>query len=294
MIEIKDLSKSFGDVHAVSSLSLTISSGIAGLIGENGAGKSTLLRLIASIYKPDEGRITVDGFDASSQEAKAKIFLLPDDPYVPKGAQAKQVYDLYNSLYDVDLKKFYNLLDRFQLPKDRNVYTFSKGMRRQLIISLAMSVNVPYLFLDEAFDGIDPLTVGLVRELLIQEASEGKSIVVASHNISSLNAIADRFIMISKGRLGEIGSTSDMAKTIFKYQMALKKPLEEQELLDAGVKVILFHHVGSIIQIVCDGDGGEELEKLVNEHEPIIFEPVPVSDEEVIEAKMRMYRGRAE
>ena len=293
MIEIKDLSKSFGEVHAVSSLSLTISSGIAGLIGENGAGKSTLLRLIANIYKQDEGAITIDGFDSSSQQGKSKLFLLPDEPYVPKGAQAKHVYNLYNSLYDIDKEKFYRLLDRFELPKDRNVYTFSKGMRRQFILSLAMSVNVPYLLLDEAFDGIDPLTVGLVKELLIQEASEGKTIVVASHNINSLNAIADRFIMISKGKLGEVGSTSDMAKTIFKYQMALKKPLEEQELLDAGIKVILYRHVGSIIQIVCDGEGGETLEKLVNAHEPIIFEPVPVSDEEVIEAKMRMYRGRA-
>ena len=292
MIEINGLSKSFGDVRAISNLTLEITNGIAGLVGENGAGKSTLLRLISGIYKQDLGTITVDGYDSTSQEAKARIFLLPDDPYVPRGAMAKQVYDLYNSLYDVDKDKYYNLLKKFNLPVDRNVYTFSKGMRRQLIISLAMSVNVPYLFLDEAFDGIDPLTVGLVKELLIDEASKGKTILVASHNISSLNAVADRFIMLSKGKLGEVGTTSDMAETISKFQMALKKPLEEQELLDAGIEVIVFRHVGSITQVVISGEPTETFNEIIQAHDPVLFEPVQVTDEEVIEAKMRFHRGR--
>lgn len=294
MIEIRGLSKSFGDVHAVSSLTLDIGSGIQGLIGENGAGKSTLLRLISGIYQPDEGTIRIDGFNANTKEGKQRTFLLPDDPFVPKGAMAKQVFDLYNSLYDLDKDQFYGFLKRFSLPTDRNVYTFSKGMRRQLVISLAMSVNVPYLFLDEAFDGIDPLTVGIVKELLIEEATKGKSILVASHNISTLNAVADRFIMISKGKLTEVGSTSDMAETISKFQMVLKKPLEEQELLDAGLEVIIFRMLGSILQVVINGEGQEKLEEIVKAHDPVLFEPVAVSEEEVIEAKMRLHHGREE
>ena len=96
MIEIKNLVKTFGSVRAVDDLSITINSGINGLIGENGAGKSTLLRLISDVYQPDSGEIIIDGIRNNDISAKKEVFFLPDNPYAPHNSAVMQTFEFYS------------------------------------------------------------------------------------------------------------------------------------------------------------------------------------------------------
>ena len=191
MIEIKRLVKRFGPVTAVNDLSIRVKDGINGLVGENGAGKSTLLRLISDIYQPNQGSITVDGYNNSDIKAKELIFFLPDDPYAPLNATIGQTFELYNSLFDLDKEKFLDFLGKLNLPLDRKVSTFSKGMKRQFFIALAISSKAKYLLLDEAFDGLDPLVLDNIKQELIKAADE-KTFIISSHNISSLPKVIVR------------------------------------------------------------------------------------------------------
>ncbi len=163
MIEISNLTKRFDQVAAVDQLNLTISEGITGVVGENGAGKSTLFRLISGVIDPSEGEILVDGHRSDTKEAKEKIFFLPDNPYVPNGSYLKDIEEFYSCFYEIDSEKYHHMLEVFNLPTNKKVSTFSKGMRRQALIALALSVKTPYLFLDEAFDGLDPLVLETIK-----------------------------------------------------------------------------------------------------------------------------------
>ena len=159
MIEIKKLCKSYGDKLVLNNLSITIENGkIFGLVGINGAGKSTLLRLISGIYKADCGDILVDGENVYENENKKKdIFFLPDEPYYGINTTPLNLIDLYQEFYDFNKQEYLNYLEIFKLPLNKKMHTFSKGMKRQVFVSLALAIKPKYLLLDEAFDGLDPL-----------------------------------------------------------------------------------------------------------------------------------------
>ena len=188
MIEIKNLVKTFGSVRAVDDLSITINSGINGLIGENGAGKSTLLRLISDVYQQDSGSIVIDGLPNNDIKAKRDLFFLPDNPYAPHNSTVNQVFEFYSTLFDLDREKFRSIMNKLSLPLGRKVSTYSKGMRRQFFIAIALSSKAKYALLDEAFDGLDPLVLATVREEIIKDADQ-KTYIVSSHNISSLERL---------------------------------------------------------------------------------------------------------
>ena len=140
MIEIKQVTKKFGKVVAIDNLSLNIEQGIYGLVGQNGAGKSTLFRSICGVYEQDSGEIKIDGFDADSKAGKELVFFLSDDPYVEKSDKINDMLEFYGIFYKINKKKFNKLVSYFGLPYDKPLSKFSKGMKRQAFISLALAV----------------------------------------------------------------------------------------------------------------------------------------------------------
>ena len=154
MIEIKNLTKRFPpDVIAVNNLTLNIDKGVNGLIGENGAGKSTLLRLISDVYVKDEGEITIGGNKNDSDIARNNLFFLSDNPYYSGNGTAESNMQVYASLFDLDESVFKKMMAKLSLPLDRRVSTFSKGMRRQLFLCIALSMKMT----------MKPLKFGLKR-----------------------------------------------------------------------------------------------------------------------------------
>lgn len=283
MIEIKNLVKTFGSVRAVDDLSITINSGINGLIGENGAGKSTLLRLISDVYQPDSGEIIIDGIKNNDISAKKEVFFLPDNPYAPHNSAVMQTFEFYSTLFDLDKDKFMEIMNKLSLPTDRKVSTYSKGMRRQLFIAIALSSNAKYALLDEAFDGLDPLVLATVREEIIKDADK-KTYIVSSHNISSLERLCDSFILLSKGRVGKNGDVEHLGENFVKYQILVKGQLEQKDLEALSYRVLSFKKVGSLCNVVFRGEIDESI--IRNKMDVILLEKIAIDPDELIALEM--------
>lgn len=285
-IIIRNLVKNFVDVKAINNLSLRIGTGITGLMGQNGAGKSTLLRLIAGVLKEDSGEILIDSFVPSSKEAKEKVFFLPDEPYAPNGSTLNNLLGFYGCFYDFDKEKFDRLLLKTNLEKGRKLSTFSKGMRRQAFLLLALSVKCPIILIDEGFDGLDPLILSIIKEELINIGQEGKIVLLSSHNLLSLERMADQFVLLTKGELGKQGSEEDFGSRITKYQAAFPdKNFNKENLEGYGFQVISFRKIGQIINFVILEDEAR-IEKLKEKEKPILFEKIPLETEEIFASQM--------
>ncbi len=293
MIEIRNLSKSFGKLKAIKGLNLSIAPGINGLVGHNGAGKSTLLRLIADVYIKDEGSIVCDGFDNASNEAKSKIFFLSDNPYFQPKSRIKDVYALYDSSFPLSKERFDELISFFRLPNDRRVDGFSKGMLRQLFISIALSSESDIYLLDEAFDGLDPLVVEEIGRRIIAMKDEKKTFIISSHNIASLHALVDTFIILSKGELSANGNEEELSDTFVKYQIMAEEELTFSRLKEDGFSPVSVKKLGSICHaIFLKSDSLKE--KLLASYHPSLLEEVPIDAVELIAIEMKHAEKEAE
>lgn len=293
MIEITNLVKRFGEVTAVDHLTLTINDGVVGLVGHNGAGKSTLFRLIADVLTPDEGSIALNGLPHQEIEAKRSVFFLSDDPAVPANANDEAVFAFYANFFDVDHDRFLALLEKFGLPRNRKVSTFSKGMRRQLFICLALSVRADIYLLDEAFDGIDPLVLEIIKGEIISLSGEGKTIVISSHNIAGLENLVDRFVVLYKGKLSKEGGNEELGEEFVKYQCVSKTPLNEENLKALGFRVVNFKKVGSIYHFVLVYEEGIE-EKIKGAYTLDLLERIAIAPDEIVALQMMLAKKEGE
>ena len=187
MIKISNISKTFGDVVALKDLSIEINSGsVFGLVGSNGSGKSTLLRILSGVYTADKGKIKIDDTDITENEdIRGKCAFISDFPYFSNGATLKEMATLYRTIYpNWSDERFKELCGMFPIDDKKRVINMSKGMQRQVALILALSTQPKYLFLDEIFDGLDPVVRQLVKKLIISSISENEmTVIIASHNL---------------------------------------------------------------------------------------------------------------
>ena len=291
MIEVRHLTKTFDGLKALDDLSVSFTSGITGLVGQNGAGKSTLLRIIAGVYHQDEGEVYVDKIPADSPDAKSDVFFLSDDPYAPKGANIAGTLDFYQGLFDIDVAEFNRLIDGFGLPRGKAVTSFSKGMRRQLFVAIALATNAHHLLLDEAFDGLDPVVIDSIKGEIISSTEKGKTVIISSHNIFALQRLADRFVVLSSGRLGKQEETAKMGNEFIKFQVAFDGNVTETNLKEAGFNVVSYKKIGSVTHMVLLGD--RSLEQAIKGRYPTIFiEPVAIDPDEIVMLEMILAKQR--
>lgn len=195
MITLKNVSKSFEDVLAVNNVSLSMQEGsVFGLVGTNGAGKTTMLRMIAGIMVPDSGEILIDEkkvFD--NEEAIRDFYFIPDEPYFFRNATPMDMQKYMVTVYkDFDSKGYFDYLERFSLPKDKKISTFSKGMQKQLAIICGLCSNAKYLICDETFDGLDPVMRQGIKSIMASLMEErGLTPIISSHNLRELEDICD-------------------------------------------------------------------------------------------------------
>lgn len=288
MIEIKNLVKNFDEIKACNNLSLNLENGIYGLVGENGAGKSTLFRLISNVITQDNGEILIDGIPNTKKEAKEKIFFLPNDPYVKPNQTIPNIFDFYKTFYDIDKEKFDSIIASCNLSTTRKVSTFSKGMKRQLFIAVALSIKCKYLLLDEAFDGLDPLIMSNIKEQILKlKDEENKCTIIASHNINTLNQIVDKVLLLYKGSLQKNEEIEDMACELSKYQIVTKTPILKSQLEQLGFEVVSLKKIGSIYHLVIKSKEGFK-EAFTKKYQPILFEEIPLDPEEIVMLNMMM------
>lgn len=292
MINISGVTKKFGETIAVNNLTLEICPGVTGLVGHNGAGKTTLLRLISDVYDATSGKITIDGKENTLGEVKRNLFFLSDDPYYDKNSTIREIIELYCMFYPLNVKKFSHLVKKFGLPTDRKVSGFSKGMKRQLFIALTISMECQYLLLDEAFDGIDPIIVEVIKDEIIKlTTKEDKTIVLSSHNVSLIERLCDKLVVLDKGSVGTNGNMEDIGTNYFKYQCFFNTPVTEEFLQAIGINLVYFKKNGSLINFVSIGEVDENL---IKRHiDTVLFESVPIEGSEIIAIEMMAAKIRA-
>ncbi len=288
MINVTSASKKLGQVMAINDLTVYFGNGIYGLVGQNGAGKSTLFRLISNVYNLDKGYVDVNGFVSSSKEAKENLFYLSDDPYCPLFSNAKALLGLYECFYNVDKDYYISLLNKLNIPLNRNVSTFSKGMRRQTFLALALSVEVKNLLLDEAFDGIDPLAMDIIKQEIIDRyANKEKTLIIASHNIETLEKLCDKFVIISNGKMVSEGNEESLSTSFIKLQVVTKEEITLSSLQEIGIDVVLLNKVGQVYEIICKDNPDLDYKKaLKTKYTLLLFDTIPLDYKEIISLNM--------
>lgn len=289
MIEIKNLCHSLGGKLILNDINLTLPEGsIMGLVGINGAGKTTLLRLISGVYSADEGEILCDGLPIGDEKAREKLFFLPDDPYFTGHTTGKALYELYRVFYpDIDRKVFLEYMSEFKLDEKKPIRDFSKGMRRQLYIALALSVKPKYLLLDEAFDGLDPLARLSFKRAINQAAEEyGTTVIISSHSLRELEDFCDSYALIDKMTIASSGDIAERVNRYCKFQLAFFEDFSEQIFF--GLPVISLEKTGRFARIVLEGKE-DDMKKALEKLSPAIVEQMPMDFEEMF---IREVEGR--
>ena len=223
MIEIKNISKSYGDTAVLKNLNCTIQDGlIYGLVGANGSGKSTLLRIINGIYLADEGSILIDGENPlDNSSVKQNLVFVPDDLFFYQGYTILDMAKFYQALYEkFDMEYLKRLARILKLDPHKKISQFSKGMKRQCALILAIATNAKYMFFDETFDGVDPVVRTVLKRILASHMEEHETtIILTSHNLRELEDIADHLGLLQEGGIlfeGEIDDikTKQLLKTL--------------------------------------------------------------------------------
>lgn len=281
MIEIKGLVKSYEkDKPVLKGLNMTVSEGsVFGLVGINGAGKSTLLRVLAGVMRADRGQVLIDGDEVYENEnAKGKIFFLPDEPFYMSNVTAEGLAEMYRAVYDLDMQVFQDRLALFALPANKPIRNFSKGMKRQVFVALALAIAPKYLLLDEAFDGLDPLARLTFKKCIIQLVEEkGTAVIISSHSLRELEDICDSYGILDHGEMTSSGDLANDLGRVHKFQAAFDREVREVEL---GFGCMAFEQTGKVVRFITREDKEVVLEKLgfLN---PIFVEEIEVDFEEL-------------
>ena len=287
MIKTTDLHKTFDGIVALNQVNCEIPGRcIYGMVGSNGAGKSTFLRTITGIYRPDSGTVLLDEEPVyENPSAKAKIAFVPDELFFLPGANMNRMALQYAAVYKTfDRERYIYLTTSFGLDPKRALNTFSKGMRRQAAIILAIACRPQYLFFDETFDGLDPVMRKLVKSLICEDVLErGATAIITSHSLRELEDICDQLALLHQGGMILQSDVQHLKTSLFKIQAAFHLPFEEKDL--AGIDLLHFTRTGSVVSLIARGDKNEAVARL-QAMNPILLDVLPLSLEEVFTYEM--------
>ena len=287
MITASFVTKRFEDTIALNKLNCTIPEGcVYGLVGSNGSGKSTLLRLISGIYRPEEGQITIDGQEVyDDPDVKKRIVFVPDELYFLPHASLRRMEQLYASVYErFSHERFEALLREFSLDPNKMLSAFSKGMRRQAATILALSCRADFILFDETFDGLDPVMRNLVKNLLYAEVMErNATAVVTSHSLRELEDTCDQLALLHKGGIIFESDVDHLKTSLFKVQIAFNDEYGPERF--DGIDILNYLRRGSVATMIVRGDR-DETEAKLKAMEPVLFEVLPLSLEEVFVYEM--------
>ena len=291
MIELKNTVKKFENMNALDNVDLRIEKGTAfGLLGSNGAGKSTLLRLISGIYSPESGEVLIDGENVFDNiDAKQKVFFINDETVQFSSFTLKELKDFYKNYYLSFSEETFELLrKKVDLPLDKKINTFSKGMKRQAIVIIGLSCNTDYLLLDEAFDGLDPTMRIIVKKMLVDAMLDRQlTTIISSHNLSEINELCDTAALLHNGKIIFARDIDDVKGSVHKIQAVFPKNSDgspashtKEDFADDGIEILHYEQIQSICFIIAKGDI-DTIQKNIDKKNPILTEVIPLSLEEI-------------
>lgn len=289
MIEFNSVVKNFDDFTAADNISFKIENGSAfGLLGSNGAGKSTILRLLSGIYQPESGDVKIDGEVVfNNADIKRKIFFINDETVQYNNLTLTELKSFYKGFYPNFSEEIFQKLNSIiKLPEKKKMHSFSKGMKRQAIVIIALSCCTEYLFLDEAFDGLDPTMRNIVKRMLVDAMLDRKlTVVISSHNLKEISEICDSAALLHKGKLLFYRELDSLNGSIHKICAAFpdvysKKGFSELDILH-------FEKQQSLTYIVAKGDK-QFISDILQKCSPTLLDIIPLTLEEIFIYEMEV------
>ena len=219
MIEIKNVTKKYGNKVAIKDVSFNVEDGeIFAFIGHNGAGKTTLIKAIVGIHEFDNGDILINGKSIKDNpvDCKKEMAYVPDNPELYEGMKAIDfinficdMYDISQSVREKNIKKYAKL---FEIEDNLNdtIDSFSHGMKQKIALIAALSHDPKVLIMDEPFVGLDPKAVFDIKEIMKEMIKEGKIIFFSTHILDVAEKLCTRVAIIKKGELLKVGSMKEI------------------------------------------------------------------------------------
>lgn len=290
LIEIKNITKKFDKLTALNNVSFSVNDGsVVGLVGSNGSGKSTLLRVLSGVYQADGGEIVVDGnslFD--NYIAKGECYFIPDFPYFYNNSTLENTAFLYRKLYpNWNEEVFDKFCSVFPINRKQRIINMSKGMQRQAALILALSTCPKYLFLDEIFDGLDPVVRHLLKKILIEAVYEkGVTVMIASHNLRELEDLCDRVCLLHMGNMIMESDIDELRMKMRKVQVAFKEIPQKPNLFE-GIGLVNVWQNGNVFNLTIRGTEESFMPQL-NSLEPAYISALPLTLEEIFISEMEV------
>ncbi len=289
MIEIKNAVMRFDDKNALDGVDITIPEGCAyGLLGSNGAGKSTLLRLLSGIYRPYSGEVLIDGQRVyNNVPIKERVFFINDETVQFNEMTLTEMKNYYKRFYSSFSEELFEKLHKaIELPLKKKLNTFSKGMKRQAAVICGIACRTPYLFLDEAFDGLDPTMRIIVKQMLIDAMLDNKlTVIFSSHNLNEIDEFCDRVGLMHGGKVVFDRELDNVKGSVVKIQTAFDEPVTKEQF--SGFEVLHIDTLGSVTHMIAKGDR-EAIRSEINALSPKIYDEVPLSLEEIFIYEMEV------
>ena len=202
LVELQQVSKSYGGLVALNNVNLTLTSGkIIGLLGPNGSGKTTLIKLINGLLQPEYGQVLIKG-QAPSPETKKIVSYLPDTTYLHENMRISEALALFEDFYaDFDKTRANQLLTDLQLDPNSRMKQLSKGNKEKVQLILVMSRQAQLYVLDEPIGGVDPAARDYILKTIISNYSPTASILISTHLITDVEQILDEVIFLQDGQV---------------------------------------------------------------------------------------------
>lgn len=270
IIKVSNLSKKFNDLHAVNDLSFSVEEGdVYGFLGQNGAGKSTSIRMLLTLIKPTAGSIHIFGKDLSSNrnEILKQVGAVIEKPDLYKYLSAYDNLAIFAKMSGIKVNRSL-LMGQLKMVglderADSKVKTFSQGMKQRLGIAVALVHNPRLIILDEPTNGLDPQGIADMRNLILHLSREaGKTIVVSSHLLSEIELVANRMLIIHKGKKiveGKVAELLDPSKSLVQVETKnndeARQKLSQTKwsaLLQDGNKMQLKMNKDEVPQLIAD------------------------------------------
>jgi len=221
LISIKELSKSYnrGEIKAVQNLSIEVKPGeIFGFLGPNGAGKTTTIKMMIGLLKPDQGSVSIGGFDIQNDplEVKKRIGFVPDQPEVYEKLTGLEYLDFMADTYGVSrekrLERMEELLEKFQMENAvfDLIQSYSHGMRQKIILIGSLLHDPEVIIMDEPMTGLDPKSSHALKEMMKRKCQEGKIMFFSTHVLEVAEKFCHRVGIINKGKLIALGTLEEL------------------------------------------------------------------------------------
>ena len=289
MIELKGVTKNFDNFKVLENIDLTIPKGSAfGLLGSNGAGKSTILRLLSGIYKAEGGNVLIDGEEVYDNiPIKQKVFFINDETIQFSNFTLNELKNFYRGFYpNFSQELFEKLRNSINLPLNKKLSQFSKGMKRQAIVITALACQTDYLLLDEAFDGLDPTMRIIVKRMIVDAIIDRDlTTIISSHNLKEINEVCDTVALLHEGKIIFSKDLDSVKGNIHKIQTAFPESYTAEDF--SGLQIMHFEKNQSIYYMIIKGDE-DEIRKQLAPKNPLILDVIPLSLEEIFIYEMEV------